>query len=309
MDTTGIIMAAVGASLALIGILDMLSATLGVRGGFFGRRLINWLWVPVVRIQERLGLGRGFLRLMGISSNLGLIVLWGILIVAGWTLILCASDQAVTHTSKASVDGMERFHFTVSILSGLGRGDWRVADTTAWRLVAMGASMTGTFIISFSISYLIPILGAATQRRVVAHQLALLGDSAEAIVDRHTGDDRLSLQDVVSESTGRLVTCYEKHRTYPSIYFFVSSHGFNDFALRFVIFAEAVELMAARDLLPEATLIAARSVVDQFLDGFEQAYRLKADPAGSADLTGEAAQRRARLNMVLRNNGWPPRSA
>lgn len=101
---------------------------------------------------------------------------------AGWWLVFSA-DVASVLASRTAVpaDGWDRVYFTGYTVFPLGIGDY-VPDT-AWAQVATAvASLSGLFLVTLSLTYLVQVVQAVVHKRVLAQQIHCLGRDAFGII-------------------------------------------------------------------------------------------------------------------------------
>ena len=141
--------------------------------------------------------------------------LWIVGLWAGWTLIFAADPDAVLSSQTAQpVPTGSRAYFAGFSVSTLGVGDV-VPGPGWWQPAAVLASLMGLTMITLSITYLVPVVRAATSRRRTARSicaaLSLADHGDEAVA---AGLDRLA--DTFDEVA-------EQHRTYHVLRYFTAT--------------------------------------------------------------------------------------
>ena len=166
--------------IAVIGgvFLDALWTTVAAAGGGpLTTRLARGLWSGALRAHRRSG-SHGLLAAMGTVILMSAIVSWITLLWAGYLLVFSAGDAAVVHASTGAPAGFwERVYFTGYTLSTLGMGDF-VPQGSAWRVVTALASLSSLFLVTLSITYLVPVLSAVAAKRQIAALIADIGHGA-----------------------------------------------------------------------------------------------------------------------------------
>ena len=174
------------AGLLLVGavVFDVLKTTMAKGSGFMVDRLGHLLWRILVKNRPSQGtqgwvLMQGGLLVMVLSIGLWILLLW-----TGWTLFfLGAGDAVVNAQTNAPATTVDRIYFSGYTLFTLGLGDFK-PEGDLWKLATSLASLTGLFIVTFSITFIIPVLQAAVERRKLALYISGLGTSAEEILIR-----------------------------------------------------------------------------------------------------------------------------
>lgn len=149
------------------------------------------------------------------------ITVWLVLLWAGWTLVFAASPTAVVSVETGDLAGWwERAYFAGFTVFTLGIGDYVPAAPT-WRVLTVVANASGLVLATAAITYLIPVVTAATERSALAASVAGLGDSAEQIVvEVHHGGPPTFLEPFLIQHTVRLLLTAERHLSYPILHYF-----------------------------------------------------------------------------------------
>lgn len=224
--------------------LDVLITTLTVGGGGpLTSRVSAGLWRIALQIHQqrsnhRLLLFTGWVILVTTA------LLWFTLILVGWVLIFNASDLTVVNASSKQPASMwERIYFVGYTLSTLGMGDYQPSGVV-WQLATAAASANGFVMISLTISYLIPVVSAATQKRQLALYISSLGGTPDEIVARAwNGKDFGQLDQHLISLAAQLALQGEQHLTYPILHYFHSVERSKASVLSFVAFDEALTLL------------------------------------------------------------------
>ena len=326
-----------GAATIATGVLDILSATFGVGGGFLARRVAAACWVVAVKLAGVLPkrLSRMVFRSFATLVNILLLIVWIGTLALGWWLVFGTPGAVGVRPSAGPVDDVGVLQFTVSTLSGLGRGIWTPGSDHTWQVIAVVASLMGTFVISFGISFLIPIIQAAASRRTLAHKIHTLGATPGAILEAYTGgpENQGVIEALLTAILASLIDCYQQHRTYPVLHFVHSDNRRDSLAINLAVLDEALTLMyqglEPRQRPPEQLAGPLRQVLEEFLQALEGVYYLKSrgeklEGLSKADVVLADAQvpgfdveayqrasqspalrrRRKDIGTMLRNAGW-----
>lgn len=212
-----------GSLLVLLALHDAVVTTLSTtsRAGPLTRALTVGAWRGVLALHSRRPSHRA-LSWVGPAMLLNGLLLWVLLLWAGWSLLLTGLPLAVIDSSSgAPVSGADRVYFVGMSLLSLGTGDVVGASATS-RLLSVLIVGSGLFVLTLSLSYFVSVVDAATQRRVLARQLHALGDSPQdVLVDAWRGD-HLSpqLAGSLTSLERSVAQLAERHVTYHVLHYF-----------------------------------------------------------------------------------------
>jgi hypothetical protein len=160
---------------------------------------------------------------MGPLALLAVVVTWSALLLIGFTLVLEAQPDAIrTAGTKQPVDWFERTYFVGYSLFTLGNGDLAPA-TDFGRVMAVAISATGLFLLTLSVTYLLPVISASVASRSFASSARSLGDTPEDVVLGAWDGERIQLDHQLRELGTALGTIAEQHLAYPVLHLFQSS--------------------------------------------------------------------------------------
>lgn len=317
--------------LLLLGVLiigavfvDALWTTVAAAGGGpLTTRLARGLWGAALRLHRRSGRHR-LLALMGPVILMSAILLWIALLWAGYLLVFSAGDAAggaaaVVHASTgAPASFWERVYFTGYTISTLGLGDY-VPRGDAWRVATALASLSGLFLVTLSITYLVPVLSAVAAKRQIAALVADLGMTPAAILERAWDDEgRFALGGALTQLAPMIELHAQRHLAYPVLHFFHSRHAREAVAPRLAALDEALLVIAAA-ALREGTSVplpahVARQAIGGVLKTLDTAFIRESETAPPLDARHEdaaalraAADNEARRRLLLafvRDDGW-----
>jgi hypothetical protein len=265
---------------------------------------------------------------MGIM--LEVIAAWVLLLWSGWTLVFVgAGDGLADTTTGAPADLADAAYFAGYTLTTLGQGDFRPVGAP-WQVLTVLAAMSGLFVLTFSITYIVPVLQAAVHRRRVATWIAGLGLSAEALLENTWGEDDCSaLRAHFQALTPEIALLSQRHRTYPVLHYFHGEGRREAFAPNLAVLDEAltlIEIGMGYTCVGRGTALPLRTAVAEVLGSLEgrpvlpdapppppdlDRLRRKGYPAGCADdafadrlAEEDLAERRALLLGLVRYEGW-----
>lgn len=259
-----------GFALLAFTMLDAFWSTLTSGGGGpLTRRVARGLWKMALALHRRRTSHR-LLKVMGVVIVLAIVGLWIGLLWGGWMLVFSAEPGAVVDaTTKTTATVWQRLYFVGFTVFTLGMGDY-VPQGDAWRVLTALASLNGLFLVTLSITYLLPIVSAATEKSQIADLLSTLGRTPEAIVQAGwNGEDFSSLESWLVDLSQKITLHAERHLAYPVLHYFHSTDRTSAIAPALGAFDEALSLLAfgvaPEKRLPEATLGAARGAVEILL--------------------------------------------
>ncbi len=292
--------------------LDVVQTTLSPASGPgpLTKRWGRLLWSGMGRRLDRPTLR--WWHLLGPGVLVATIGSWLVLFVAGWWLVLGAAGPVVDPATGIAAGPGQRLYMVVSTVSTLGLGDL-VPITGAARAVTVVAAVSGLGLVTLSVTYVLPVLTAVTDRRVLATSISGVGRSASAIVEALDGAAAAErLLDEVGSSPRSLA---QRHRSYPILHFFHSTDRAAALAPSIAALDEAVGMLAARTGPPRPSQLSVRrlrAAVDDLLDVTDRhlAANLPGEPPPTAGPTGSVPCRhsldghRRRLEALVVDDGW-----
>lgn len=141
----------------------------------------------------------------------------------GWTLLFSVDPQAVAHSDTAALaDGWSRAYFAGYALYTLGLGDF-APQGALWQVLTSAATINGFVLLSMSVTYLVPVVMAVSERRQHGMLLYGLGPRAQDIlVAAWDGQSFEDLGPLLHEWTSTTARAAQKYLTYPVLHFFHS---------------------------------------------------------------------------------------
>ncbi len=205
------------------------------------------------------------------------LVAWMALIWAGWTFIFAGAGDAIVDTRNAGpISWSERLYFTGYSIFTLGNGDFAPRDGV-WQIATVLATASGMLLVTLSVTYILSVLDAVTQKRSFASGVSGLGARSEAIVRTGwNGEEFRSLELPLNSFVSQLNTLTANHKAYPVIHYFHSEQRDRAPAASIAVLDEALTLLTfgvpARDRPNEAILKNARASVGSYLDTLSNAF-------------------------------------
>lgn len=267
----------IGVVLILVAVYDITRTTLSASdSGPLTNRLIAMLWALLLHAHRQRRSHR-LLAAAGPWSALLLVLVWFLLTWAGWFLLFCSASQAVVSSStSASANLMERAYFTGYTLTTLGYGDF-VPGSAVWRLPPVLAAANGFFLFTLSITYIVNVLSAVTQRRQLALSISALGQTPYRILAMTAdGGGFESLRAQLQQLQTTINTSGQQHLAFPVLHYFHGQHSDNTLPLALARLYQALALVCFAgsnlSLSTRSQLMIARHVIEQFLETLGSAF-------------------------------------
>jgi hypothetical protein len=328
MASMRILLALVGILMLGYAILDILWTTFLEGGAPLTTQAAARLARGMLRIQRRCTTRR-VISLTGLVVVVATVLIWTVLLWAGWAFLFSASPDSLVDASTNQPAGVwERIYFTGYTLFTLGLGDFK-PHGHFWQMATTIAAGSGFLLFGLQLAYLVPVISAATQKRQVAVYITSLGRSPDDIVLRAwNGQDTTALAPHLQSLTGMLALLGESHLTYPALHFFHGTHRIRAVAASVAALDEALTILecglqqgCSLDL---PSLGAAREAITSYLDTLSPALihpavdfppppsldnlRGMGVPVVSDQLFSAALKivkdRRRLLLAMVRNEGW-----
>jgi hypothetical protein len=271
-----VVLIVLGALVLLVQVTDVLWTTMGQGGGFLTRRVTSSLWRLLTAVGRVLD-SRALLVTGGIIITLATVAIWIFLLWLGWLLVFIgAGEHIVDATTRFPVDLGTRAYFAGMTLFTLGTGDI-IAIGPTWRFVMSFASLTGLFLITFSVTYLVPVVQAATQKRQLALHISCLGRTpCDLLLNAWNGEDCSSLTPHLPQFTAQLVQLEQQHWTYPVLHYFHSLGAVSSSSVMVPVLDEAmtIVLVGMRDdaEVDRRQLEVTRRALSRFLETLASVY-------------------------------------
>ncbi|HWH31645.1 MAG TPA: hypothetical protein VNU01_03135 [Egibacteraceae bacterium] len=328
-----VLLVVLGFVLIVVALWDATSTMVSVEGGgpitsrigqAVFRTLARLSPDPHSRVQSKGGEAISFL----------VILLWITLLWAGWTVIFLSASGAVVDTATGDPAGLvDTIYFAGFGLFTLGVGDFRPAPGF-FQIATALSSLSGLFLVTVGISYLLSLTNAVAERRGVAAVISGLGHSGEEILRTSwNGRDFSGLEHQLATLASGVAALAEQHLAKPVLHYFHSPNRHTALEPSVVSLYEAVLLLqyavepgvrprppslgatkaACVRLFEVYRQVFVRHPVDEVaepcLDALEEAG-IPLRPAADVrrDLEGERETRLLAASL-LAESGWPPASA
>ncbi len=276
MDLIGIALFFLGISFILLTVIDIFQTVIQIGGGgvmskFFSEHLWKFfVWIAGGDPQSKiLAYAGGFI----LAS---LFFFWIILLWAGFSLIYLSEEAAVVDTNSGRmVSTVGKIYYVGYTLTSLGNGDLK-SGSDAWRLMSNFMGITSMFIVTLSISYLLPVLQAALSKRVLAKYINQMGDNPqEILIKGWNGKDFSLLYNRMRTLDAMILKHTENHLAYPILHYFHAERREFSAPLNLAKLDEALTCIQIFELDPSATRYNwqfLRKSLDDFVEMAKRSY-------------------------------------
>ncbi|GAB5546357.1 MAG: ion channel [Sandaracinaceae bacterium] len=210
-----------GTALVLVSLTDIVVSTLSTTGGGpVSMRIAGGLWHVALACHRRWRFD-GLLKRCAPAMILLMIGVWLGGLCAGWLAIFSAFPDAVVDASTQAPAALaDRLYFVGFSLVTLGTGDF-VGGHAGWRIASTVCAFSGLFVVTLSLTYVMSVLSAATEKRQLSILLHALGEDTPGILRRAwNGTDLGALDDVLAQLAPQVALHAERHLAYPIVHFF-----------------------------------------------------------------------------------------
>lgn len=215
--------------------------------------------------------GRRMLSLAGPITLLTIVVVWAGLVVLGFTLLLQIDPDGIrTSVTDDASSFSERAYFVGYTVFTLGNGGF--APSTDWlRALTVGMNAVGMFLVTLSVTYLLPVISSSVTSRAFASRTLALGTTPEDLLIGAWDGRRIDLASELRSLSSELATLAHQHLAYPVVHLFHSVDRTASAPLAVAVLDDALLLLDAVE--PEAAppLPARRQLrdsIDRYLTTF-----------------------------------------
>jgi hypothetical protein len=248
-----------GVAIILLTLADIFFTTLTTRGaGPLTARVMETVWSGLLAVHRRRHAHR-LLANGGAAITVCVVLLWVLLLWLGWSLIYNASETAVVEDRTGEpADVWARIYFAGFNLFSLGLGDYRPTGAP-WQIATALTVANGLLTITLAITYLVPVLSAATEKRHLAATIAGLGQSPTDILVRSWDGRGFGALNQHLMTLGLMITSQsQQHLAYPALHYFHSVDPETALAPRLAALDEALHLMrhvVAEEVRPDPAVL------------------------------------------------------
>jgi len=139
---------------------------------------------------------------------------WLVAMWIAWSLIFVAgADNVVASDDRDPAATTEKAYYVGYLLVTLGNGEFQPSGT-GWQFVSVAASATGFAVLTLGVTFIVPVVQAATTRRRTAALIAMYGSTIDEL------SETLASATVDVDAIARqIVTLTEEHGAFPVLHF------------------------------------------------------------------------------------------
>lgn len=241
----GFVLGMLGGILLLAVAADSFITVFSNRGGGWATNFCTRLiWRGLLWIHKRREI-HVILALAGPALLLAIILLWYVFLVIGWTMVFAGWDNSVINSSdKVVTDWHQKMAFVGVTLSTLGYGN-HIPNGLPWTAFANLTALSGTILLTSSLSYLLAVLSAGLERRQLATQIHTVGTTVPAFIDRAwVGQHAQKLNSYLLDIAAQIDKHAHKHVSFPILRFFHSANYRSSPSRAVLLFSDAVFLVS-----------------------------------------------------------------
>lgn len=278
------LLTASGIALVAIVLFDVLGTTLLMRrGGPIGTFIGRSVWWIMRGLQRAMPTAR-ILPAAGVTILLATILTWLLLSWLGWLLIFAPYPDAVLQsTTGQPADLFSRAYYIGFSLITLGTGDY-VPSGPLFQILTIVASAQGFFLITLSITYLVPVISAVVSMRTLAAQIMAIGRTPADILTLSWHDGTMASLNQHLQGIRRSITQLgQQHFAYPVLQYFPTGNRNTEIAIALAVLDEALTILLYgvedRGGLAMADLRPLRVTIADYLNELDTTF---IEPAGEA---------------------------
>ncbi|MFC4989298.1 potassium channel family protein [Saliphagus infecundisoli] len=276
-----LLLLAIGVLLLASVIIDLLWTTLWVEGGAgpLTSLLMAWIW----RVLRQFGEENS--RVLTLSGPIILTIslaTWIVLLWSGWAFIFASGENSIIDTmNRNPISWSDWIYFSGYTIFTLGNGDF-IPQEGVWQIMTTLATASGMLFITLSVTYVLNVLSAVTQKRSFASGVSGLGEhGTEILFTSWNGEEFEGLELPLNTFTTQLNTLTSNHKAYPILHYFHSKQTGQSPIVSVAIFDETLSLLQfglSKQSHPTNTIIKnARSSVESYLETLQNSFIEPAD--------------------------------
>ena len=158
---------------------------------------------------------------LGVVVTMGMVAGWIAWMWIGWTCVFMGADDAVVKGATGEpADFWARVYYAGFVFSTLGLGDYEPGGPF-WQVMTALGSTLGFFLVTFSISFLVPLVQAAMFKWNLALNLHRTLPSPEAaVIESWNGSSVASLETYLDSIGDKIIKLEHSLRLYPVLWDF-----------------------------------------------------------------------------------------
>ena len=218
------ILIAVGIILICCVAIDILLTTVHCNGaGFIANPVSRSVWKLLFILAGKNG-KKKLLNYAGLIVVMSVIIFWILMMHIGFDLIFIANKNSiVTASNKLPTDVSDKIYYVSYTLFTMGNGDFTPASDF-YQIITGLCTAFGLFVITLSITYLIPIVSAVVEMRQLSSNIYYMGQNPQEWLNQSwNGYDYKNIENQLQEFNTQLSKHNERHLAYPVLHFFHST--------------------------------------------------------------------------------------
>ena len=272
-----------GVGLLVAAVVDIVWTTLWVEGGA-GPLTSPFMAGTWRTLRAVAGDNSRILSFAGPLILVGGLAAWLLLLWTGWTFVFIGSEHTLVDTvDRGAVSWVDQLYFIGYTMFTLGNGDFAPVDGLAQVATVLVAG-SGMLFVTLSVTYVLSVLDAVTQKRAFATNVSGLGSRGEEVVrTAWNGQSFPSLDLQLNTFTSQLVELTLNHKAYPILHYFHSRDRSQAPVASVAVLDDALTIL--RFGVPEqhrpgnAVLANARASVKSYLETLRGGFIKPADRA------------------------------
>lgn len=248
---------AIGATVLALILLDVAITVLSMQSaGPLTSRFLEYSWRLVLAVSPQRA--HRALSAGGTAIVAGSVLLWAVLLWAGWSMVFLGSEGGVVDSQTGKPAGIwETIYFAGFTLFTLGLGDFRPSGSV-WQVLTAVCVGNGLLVLTASVTYIVPVLSAAAGRRQLAGQIHGIGSTPDGILRfAWNGSDFGALESELDALTPSIILLSQQHLAYPALHYFHSRDARTSLPLRLAALDEAITMVS--DAAPSSVAPSAKA--------------------------------------------------
>lgn len=266
-----------GILLTIWGIVEGLWTTIWVDGNSapFTSRLTTWIWkffrVIISKKNHKL------LSLAGPVILAITVLCWILFLWFGWTFLFYADPESIlVKSTNSSPDFSDCFWYVAYTMFTVGNGDF-TPQGDVWQVVSSLVAFTGMSMVTLSITYILQVISAVTNKRAFSSQVTSIGKTSEEfVIKQWTGDSFGAIELQLNSLSNQLAVLNEQHLAFPILHYYhaVRLEKSQDVAIAILDDAlTLIKLGVEKKSHPAETILSStRQSVDSFLTTVKMAF-------------------------------------
>ena len=229
-------------------------------------RLTKWWQQTICHLSFRAykhWQNRSILVWSGAFIVLGMVLIWILLLWAGWIAIFCSGKNAIINSADGQpADFWARVYFAGFSISGLGTGDY-IPQEAYWQVLTAIASLNGLLLTSLIIGFVIPIAQAEAHRRRIALTVFYTGKTdLELLLNTWNPSRNTILEQLLNDLISELIKLDQKHASFPFLHRFSNYRSKESVAIAIATLDEALTIakLGMKDVYPQHYCLARQAI-------------------------------------------------